>query len=103
MTRKIFIVLMLLAFTGSAFATDIDLGEGYHVPPGFSSIYITSSDGTAIQNAVDNIKDGGTIILAGNHFKLKHDINVKKSITIKAEDSNNRAVLSSINLNFIVS
>ena len=65
---------MLLAFTGCAYASDIDLDEGYHVPPGFSSIYITSSDGTAIQNAVNNIQDGGTIILSGD-FKLIRDIN----------------------------
>ena len=83
---------MLLVFTGCSYAADIDLGEGYHAPQGFSSIYIVSSDGTAIQNAVENINDGGTITLSGN-FNLKRDINIKKSITIKAQDSNNKAVL----------
>ena len=98
MTRKILVILKLLMFTGCAYGADINLGEGYHAPQGFSSIYITSSDGTAIQNAVENIKDGGTIILSGN-FKLKQGINVKKSITIKAEDINNRALLDASGIN----
>ena len=92
MTRKILLALILLTLASCAFAADIDLGEGYHVPQGFSGVYIANSDGTAIQNAVDHIKDGGTIILSGS-FKLKRDINIKKSITIKAQDSNNKAVL----------
>ena len=92
MARKIFAALMLLTLASCSYAADIDLGEGYHVPHGFSGVYIASSDGTAIQNAVDNIQDGGTIILSGS-FKLTRDINIKKSITIKAEDSNNKAVL----------
>ena len=85
MTKKFLSVLILSLFitSGSAFAADIDLGEGYHVPSGFSSILITSSDGTAIQNAVDNIQSGGTISLSGD-FKLKKDnINIKKTLTIK--------------------
>ena len=92
MTRKIFALLMLLALTGSASAENVNLGEGYNVPQGFSSIIITNSDGTAIQNAVENIQDGGTIILSGD-FKLKRDINIKKPLTIKAMDSNNKATL----------
>ncbi|MBQ6773840.1 MAG: hypothetical protein IJP48_07250 [Synergistaceae bacterium] len=98
MTGKISALLMLLVFTGCSYAADIDLGEGCHMPPGFSSIYITSSDGTAIQNAADNIQDRGTIILSGT-FKLKRDINVKKSITIKGQDSSNRAVLDVSGIN----
>ena len=92
MTRKIFALLMLLALTGSASAENVNLGEGYNVPQGFSSILITNSDGTAIQNAVENIQDGGTIILSGD-FKLKRDINIKRPLTIKALDSNNKATL----------
>ena len=71
-------MLVILAGCSSA---EVDLGEGYHRPEGFSEVYITNSDGTAIQNAVDNIQEGGTITLAGT-FNLKKGINIKKSITI---------------------
>ena len=74
---------MSLMLTGCALAADIDLGEGYHVPSGFSSVLITSSDGTAIQNAVDHIQSGGVIYLSGD-FKLKKDsINIKKNLTLE--------------------
>ena len=68
--------------SSSAFAADIDLGEGYHVPQNFSSVLIASSDGTAIQNAVNNIQSGGTIFLSGN-FLLTKTINIKKNLSIK--------------------
>ena len=84
MTRKFFIAAILTTFisTGCAFAADIDLGEGYHVPRNFASVLITSSDGTAIQNAVNYIQDGGTISLEGE-FKLNRTINIKKNLTIR--------------------
>lgn len=88
MTRKKFLILiavMLLSFTACASAAakkKIDLGEGYNAPSGFKSILITSSDGTAIQNAVENIKAGGTILLSGD-FKLQKTINIKKNLTIR--------------------
>ena len=87
MVRKNFLIslsTLLISFmlTGYAFATDIDLGEGYHAPDGFSSILITNSDGTAIQNAVDHIKDYGVISLSGD-FLLKREINIKKNLTLK--------------------
>ena len=48
---------------------------------------ITSSDGTAIQNAVEHIQSGGTISLSGD-FKLKKDsINIKKNLTLRGEGS----------------
>ena len=73
---------MFFILTGCAFAADIDLGEGYHVPDGFEEILITNSDGTAIQNAVDHIADGGTVELSGD-FLLKREINIKKNLTIR--------------------
>ncbi|MBR0093806.1 MAG: hypothetical protein IJP91_00855 [Synergistaceae bacterium] len=80
-------LLMSLMLTGCALAADIDLGEGYHVPSGFSSVLITSSDGTAIQNAVDHIQSGGTIFLSGD-FKLKKDsINIKKNLTLEGVEN----------------
>ncbi|MBR1485968.1 MAG: hypothetical protein IJ597_01760 [Synergistaceae bacterium] len=94
MTKRFLTLLMLSLFitSGSAFAADIDLGEGYHVSSGFSNILITSSDGTAIQNAVENIADGGTISLSGD-FKLKNgSINIKKNLTLQGVE-NGRAVL----------
>ena len=42
--------MLIMLISGCAFA-DIDLGEGYHVPEIFSSVLITNSDDTAIQNA----------------------------------------------------
>ncbi len=72
-------VLVMFVFAGSTFAADIDLNENYHVPDGFSSILITSSDGTAIQNAVDYIKAGGTITLSGNFYLKKSIVSKKKS------------------------
>ncbi len=86
MTRKIFTALLILVLTAGCSFADVDLGEGYHRPEGFSEVYITNSDGTAIQNAVDNIQEGGTITLAGT-FKLKEGINIKKSITIIGENT----------------
>lgn len=74
-------VAAMFVFAGSTFAADIDLGENYHVPDGFSSILITSSDGTAIQNAVDHIQAEGTITLSGD-FHLKKSIVVKKNLTL---------------------
>ena len=61
MNKKFLLVAAFITFifADSSFAADIGLGEGYHVPDGFDKILITSSDGTAIQNAVDHIKDGG--------------------------------------------
>ena len=89
MTRKNFLtlitVILLLSFTACAFAATkkkINLGEGYNAPSGFKSILITSSDGTAIQNAVDNIQAGGTILLSGD-FKLQKMINIKKNLNIR--------------------
>ena len=84
MTKKFLIAVMLITFMfeGCSFAADIDLGEGYHVPTNFSSVLITNSDGTAIQNAVERIKAGGTILLSGD-FKLKRTINIKKNLTIE--------------------
>lgn len=92
MTRKIFLALFIFLLTVNCASADIDLGEGFHRPEGFSEVYITNSDGTAIQNAVEHIKDGGTIILSGR-FNLKRGINIKKSLTIKA-DSGTTAVLN---------
>ena len=91
MKRKFFIaaILTTFVFTGCAFAADIDLGEGYHMPRNFDSILITSSDGTAIQNAVEYIQDGGTISLEGE-FKLNRTINIKRNLTIRGM---NNAVL----------
>ena len=80
------LMLIIFIFAGSAFAADIDLGEGYHVPSGFASVLITNSNGTAIQNAVEHIKDGGTIFLSGS-FNLVRSINIKKNITIKTPSS----------------
>ena len=74
-------VLSVLA--GCAFASDVDIGEDYHMPQGFSSILITSSDGTAIQNAVENIADGGTIFLSGDFKLATGSINIKRNLTIK--------------------
>lgn len=79
-------MMIMFIFAGSSFGADVDLGEGYHVPAGFSSILITSSDGKAIQHAVERIQNGGTILLSGN-FKLKNSINIKKNLTIKGLDS----------------
>lgn len=90
MKKLLILMLSMFIFAGNAFAADIDLGEGYYVPEGFSSVLITSSDGTAIQNAVNHIKNGGTILLSGN-FNLKRNINIKKALTIKGDD--NKAVL----------
>ncbi len=87
MVKKFLTVLMLSMFitSGSAFAADIDLGEGYHVPASFDKILITSSDGTAIQNAVEHIQSGGTITLSGD-FKLKKgSINIKKNLMLRGE------------------
>ena len=53
---------------------------------GFDKILITSSDGTAIQNAVDHIKDGGTVELSGE-FKLKKNISINKNLTLKGVDN----------------
>ena len=74
MTRKIFIIVILITFifADSVFVADIDLGEDYHVPEIFSSVLITSSDGTAIQNAVDHIQDGGTIDNFRRYLEIKH-------------------------------
>ena len=81
--QKFLIAVMMITFmfAGSAEAV-IDLGEGYNVPDGFSSILITSSDGKAIQHAVERIQEGGTVLLSGN-FNLKNTINIKKNLTIK--------------------
>ncbi|MBQ7562155.1 MAG: hypothetical protein IJS99_10080 [Synergistaceae bacterium] len=91
MIRKFLFTAMLIIFisAGCAFA-GVDLGEGYHVPENFSSVLITSSDGTAIQNAVSHIQDGGTILLSGD-FNLVMQINIKKNITIKG--TTNKAIL----------
>ena len=91
--RKIFIMAMLVTFifAGSTFAADIDLGEDYHVPSIFTSVLITSSDGTAIQNAIDHIQDGGTILLSGN-FNLRKNINIKKNLIIKGSN-NDKTIL----------
>ena len=85
MTQKNFLSALLIFFmlTGCAFAADIDLGEGYHVPSDFTSILITSSDGTAIQNAVDHIQSGGTISLSGDFYLKKDSINIKKNLTLR--------------------
>ena len=84
MIRKFLITAILITLiSGCAFA-DIDLGEGYHVPEIFSSVLITNSDGKAIQNTVERIQDGGTILLSGN-------INIKKNITLKGD--NDKAIL----------
>lgn len=90
MKKLLIFMLMSFIFAGNAFAADIDLGEGYRVPEGFSSVLITSSDGTAIQNAVNHIQADGTILLSGT-FNLKRNINIKKNLTIKGD--NNKAVL----------
>ena len=90
--KKIAALFITFIFAGSAFAADIDLGEGCHVQDGFSNVLITSSDGTAIQNAVERIKDGGTIELSGD-FKLNKTINIKKNLTIRGV---NNAVLERI-------
>ena len=94
MAKKILTVLVLSLFitSGSAFAADIDLGEGYHVPASFDKILITSSDGTAIQNAVEHIQSGGTITLSGD-FKLAKTINIKKDLTLKGADGERKASL----------
>ena len=86
-------MLMTFIFAGGykAAAADIDLGEGYHVPSNFSSVLITNSDGTAIQNAAERIQAGGTILLSGS-FNLKKNINIKKNLTIKGDDD--KAVLN---------
>ena len=86
-------MLIFAIFVGGnkAAAADIDLGEGYHVPSNFSSVLITSSDGTAIQNAVEHIQAGGVILLSGS-FNLKRNINIKKDLTIKGDD--NKAALN---------
>ena len=88
MAKKILTVLVLFLFitSGSAFAADIDLGEGYHVPAGFDKILITSSDGTAIQNAVEHIQSGGVISLSGD-FLLNKGINIKKNLTLRGVDN----------------
>ena len=88
-----FLIAMLFAglLIGNAFAADIDLGEGYHVPAGFDKILITSSDGTAIQNAVEHIQSNGTITLSGD-FLLKREINIRKNLTLRGIGS---ALLSS--------
>ena len=81
--RKLVIAVMItFIFAGNSFGADIDIGEGYHVQDGFSSILITNSDGTAIQNAVDHIKDGGTVELSGD-FKLKRNITINKNLTLR--------------------
>ncbi len=96
MIRKFLITAILITLiSGCAFA-EVDLGEGYHVPEIFSSVLITSSDGTAIQNAVERIQDGGTILLSGN-FNLKRNINIKKNLTIKGD--NDRAILDGTSAN----
>ena len=84
MARKFLLTATLITFmfAGSSFAADIDLGEGWHVQDGFDKILITSSDGTAIQNAVDHIKDGGTVELSGE-FLLKRNIVIKKNLTLR--------------------
>ncbi|MBQ8691931.1 MAG: hypothetical protein IJ520_02170, partial [Synergistaceae bacterium] len=94
----LFIIAMLTALFAAASqsineaaAADIDLGEGYHVPSNFSSVLITNSDGTAIQNAVEHIQVGGVILLSGT-FNLKRNINIKKDLTIKGDD--NKAALN---------
>ena len=71
----------------ASFAADIDLGEGYHVPQDFSSVLIESSDGTAIQNAVNNIQPNGIIVLGSGTFNLKNQINIKKNLTIRGQGS----------------
>ena len=85
MKRKILtaaaLIILIFMFTGCASAS-INLGEGYYVPENFSSVLITSSDGTAIQNAVERIQSGGTILLSGD-FVLKENINIKKNLKIK--------------------
>ena len=90
MKRKKFLIFaasVLISFVagGCALAAnnvnEVDLGEGYKVPLNFSSVLIESSDGTAIQNAVENIASGGTILLSGD-FKLKKSINIKKNLKI---------------------
>ena len=78
-------VLVVCNFCTCALAADIDLGEGYHVPQNFSSVLIESSDGTAIQNAVENIQPNGIIVLASGTFNLKESINIKKNLTIRGQ------------------
>ena len=78
-------VLVVCNFCTYALAADIDLGEGYHVPQNFSSVLIESSDGTAIQNAVENIQPNGIIVLASGTFNLKESINIKKNLTIRGQ------------------
>ena len=92
-------MLMTFMFAGSAFAADVDIGEGYHFPDGFAMILITSSDGSSIQNAVDQIQDGGTIYLSGN-FKLKKNITINKNLTISG--MNNTVLDGNINLDGII-
>ena len=88
MNKKFLLVAAFITFifADSSFAADIGLGEGYHVPDGFDKILITSSDGTAIQNAVDHIKDGGTVELSGK-FLLKKNISINKNLTLKGVDN----------------
>ena len=86
MKKLVIAVLITFIFAGSSFAADIDLGEGWHVRDGFDKILITSSDGTAIQNAVDYIKDGGTVELSGE-FNLKKNISINKNLTLKGVDN----------------
>ena len=80
-------ITALLVVCTCALAADIDLGEGYHVPQNFSSVLIESSDGTAIQNAVENIQPNGIIVLASGTFNLKEQINIKKNLTIRGQGS----------------
>ena len=61
----------------------IDLGEGNYTSVGDKVINLTGSQGKTIENAVNIIPAGGTIILNGN-FKLDSQINVKKPITIRS-------------------
>ena len=80
-------ITVLLVVCTCALAADIDLGEGYHVPQNFTSVLIESSDGTAIQNAVENIQPNGIIVLASGTFNLKEQINIKKNLTIRGQGS----------------
>ena len=86
--RNLFItVIMLLAVSVITAHADtvniIDLGEGNYTSQGDMLITITGTQGQTINNAVNVIPAGGTILLNGN-FSLNETINIKKPLTIRS-------------------
>ena len=79
-------IAIFFALAGCAYSDSvniIELGEGNFTTIGSPQITITGKKGSTLQNAVNIIPSGGTIIISGD-FELENTLQIGKNVTIRS-------------------